>query len=129
MLKSQELMYKLFERLPYRLRSQFVTISSNKECAAFQDLRQLVEKAAMEAESEYGQLLHRVNEWEVGSSKSRGRKESSRQHCFASQAFGNDGFPQQDIGLSCICCEGAQFISCESVMFLKVNLWKTEDHL
>ena len=107
MLNSQQLMYKLFERLPYRLRSQFVTISSNKECATFQDLRQLVEKAAMEAESEYGQLLHRVNELQAGSSKSRGRKESSRQYCFALQAIGNDGFRQQGIRLSCICCKGA----------------------
>ena len=69
----------------------------------------------MEAESEYGQLLHRVNEVQVRSSKSRGRKESARQHCFASQAFGNDGFRQQGIRLSCICCKGAhQLWKCDA---------------
>ena len=56
MLDSPELMHGLFERLPYKLKTQFV--SGCAESGKFKDLRILVERAASEATSEFGVLLH-----------------------------------------------------------------------
>ena len=68
MLNNQELMHCLFERLPYRLKSQFVGLSTGASNSnGFHDLRVLVERFAAEAESEYGTLLHKTkNVWITG---------------------------------------------------------------
>ena len=47
MLESPELMHGLFERLPYKIKAQFV--SAHTEDGNFKDLRTLVERAAAEA--------------------------------------------------------------------------------
>ena len=56
MLNSQDFLLCLFDRLPYRLKSQFVTATRNKDFNSFRDLRLLVEKAAAEANSDFGVL-------------------------------------------------------------------------
>ena len=51
MLNNQELMHKLFQRLPYKIKSEFVRISNESSSGGtFHELRVLVEKAASAAE-------------------------------------------------------------------------------
>ena len=58
MLNNQELMHKLFQRLPYKIKSEFVRISNESSSGGtFHELRVLVEKAASAADSQYGRLL------------------------------------------------------------------------
>ena len=53
-------MNDLFERLPHRIKTQFVSVNTGKNLGCFKDLRTLVEQAAAaEAESKYGKLLHK----------------------------------------------------------------------
>ena len=58
-------MHNLFERLPHRIRTQFVSVSTGKNLGCFKDLRTLVEQAA--AESEYGKLLYKPKPQPSGS--------------------------------------------------------------
>ena len=62
MLNSQDFSHCLFDRLPYRLKSQFVTATRNEVFTIFGDLRLLVEKATAEANSDFGVLLHKSKE-------------------------------------------------------------------
>ena len=66
MLESPELMHGLFERLPYKIKAQFV--SAHTDVGKFRDLRILIEKAAAEANSKFGMLLYnsKVNQNEKG---------------------------------------------------------------
>ena len=59
-LNSQELMHSLFERLPYKLKCQFVQMTHEGNGTSFKELRELVERAAAEASSEFGMLLHKT---------------------------------------------------------------------
>ena len=60
LLNSEELMQSLFMRLPYKLKTQFVAASNGgRGKGTFSDLRIVVENAAAEADTEYGQLLKR----------------------------------------------------------------------
>ena len=56
----------VFERLPYKIKAQFV--STYTEGGKFKDLRILLERAAAEANSEFGMLLYnsKVNQSEKG---------------------------------------------------------------
>ena len=60
-LNSQELMHNLFSRLPHHVKTQFVSASTSGENgeSSFRALQTLVERAADEAESEYGRLLYK----------------------------------------------------------------------
>ena len=60
LLNSDEVIQGLFQRLPYRIKTQFVSVSNkgNEECL-FQRLRELVEIAASDAETPLGKLLQK----------------------------------------------------------------------
>ena len=63
LLDSDDLLQKLFQRLPYRLKSQFVAITDKSNgSGTFTVMRELVENAASEADSTYGKLLSRNKE-------------------------------------------------------------------
>ena len=110
MLNSQELMHCLFERLPYRLKSQFVglctTTATNPN--TFHDLRVLVERFAAEAESEYGLLLHKTKNMRVNGSQNRiaPKKITGPQRVCATQQVVS-GSPSQENRKACLCCGGA----------------------
>ena len=58
LLNNDEIMLGLFQRLPYRVRAKFVSVSNEgNDSGTFQELRELVELAASEAESVYGKLM------------------------------------------------------------------------
>ena len=60
MLNSKELLTELFQRLPYKIRVEFLTIDNCGESGGtFTDLRFLVKFAASAADSRYGHLLQR----------------------------------------------------------------------
>ena len=100
MLDSQDLMHDLFERLPHRIKIQFVSVSTGEILGSFKDLRTLVEQAAAEAESEYGRLLYKPKPHPSGSrtAVSVGR---NRRICVAQS--GVDPAPPLQ---NCECCEG-----------------------
>ena len=107
MLNSQDLMHDLFGRLPHRIKVQFVTISSSGNLSSFSDLRTLVEKAASEADSEYGRLLYK---FKTGQSSSRPQDRPTKNHrlCAAQHSahsvverVGSTSQP-----LVCECCSG-----------------------
>ena len=57
LLNNDELLQRLFCQIPYKLRTQFVALShKDPDSGTFSDLRELVEIAASEADSEFGQL-------------------------------------------------------------------------
>ena len=60
LLNNDDLLQKVFQRLPYKLKSQFVSIV-DKGSGTFTQLRELVENAASEADTAYGQLLSQGN--------------------------------------------------------------------
>ena len=60
LLNNDDLLQKVFQRLPYKLKSQFVSIV-DKGLGTFTQLRELVENAASEADTAYGQLLSQGN--------------------------------------------------------------------
>ena len=60
LLNNDDLLQKVFQRLPYKLKSQFVSIV-DKGSGTFTELRELVENAASEADTAYGQLLSQGN--------------------------------------------------------------------
>ena len=81
MLESPELMHGLFERLPYKIKAQFV--SAHTEDGKFKDLRILMERGAAEANSEFGMLLYnyKVNQSEKGGkSKKQFLKSTAKSH-------------------------------------------------
>ena len=54
MLNSKELLTKLFQRLPYKIKVEFLTIDNRGESGGtFTDLRLLVKNAAYAADSRY----------------------------------------------------------------------------
>ena len=66
LLNNDDLLQKLFCRVPYKLRTQFVAIENRgPEYGTFSDLRELVENAASEADSEFGQLLYPMKENQI----------------------------------------------------------------
>ena len=67
MVDSQDLMHDLFERIPHRIKTQFVSVSTGENLGSFKDLRTLVEQEAAEAESEYGRLLYKPKPQPSGS--------------------------------------------------------------
>ena len=60
LLNSDEVIQGLFQRLPYRIKTQFVSVSrkGSDECL-FQSLRELVENAASDAETPLGRLMQK----------------------------------------------------------------------
>ena len=60
LLNNDDLLQKVLQRLPYKLKSQFVSIV-DKGLGTFTQLRELVENAALEADTGYGQLLSQGN--------------------------------------------------------------------
>ena len=58
-------MHDFFGRLPHRIKVQFVTISSISDLSSFTHLRTLVEKAAFEANSEYGRQLYKSKQFKA----------------------------------------------------------------
>ena len=60
LLNNDDLLQKVFQRLPYKLKSQFVSIF-DKGSGTFTQLRELVENSASEADTAYGQLLSQGN--------------------------------------------------------------------
>ena len=60
LLNNDDLLQKVFQRLPYKLKSQFESIV-DKGSGTFTELRELVENAASEADTAYGQLLSQGN--------------------------------------------------------------------
>ena len=59
MLNSQDLIYDLLERLPHRIKVQFVTICSSGDQNSISDFTTLVKKVASKADIEYGRLLYK----------------------------------------------------------------------
>ena len=59
-------MHDLLGRLPHRIKVQFVItcIRSSGDSSSFSDLRNLAEKAASEANSEYGRVLYKSRQFE-----------------------------------------------------------------
>ena len=58
LLDNDEIMLGLFQRFLYRVRAKFVSVSNEgNDSGTFQELRELVELAASEAESVYGKLM------------------------------------------------------------------------
>ena len=100
MLNSQDLMNDLFERLPHRIRTQFVSVSTGKNVGCFKDLRTLVEQAVAEAESKYGKLLYKPKPQPSGS-KTVVSVARNRRICVA-QSNVNPAPSLQN----CKCCEG-----------------------
>ena len=60
LLNNDDLLQKVFQRLPYKLKSQFVSIV-DKGSGTFTQLRELVENAVSEADTAYGQFLSQGN--------------------------------------------------------------------
>ena len=60
LLNNDDLLQKVFQRLPYILKSQCVSIV-DKGLGTFTQLRELVENAASEADTAYGQFLSQCN--------------------------------------------------------------------
>ena len=57
MINSKKLMTKFFQRPPYKINTEFVTIDNRgKSGGTFTDLRLLVENVASAADSHYGHL-------------------------------------------------------------------------
>ena len=117
MLNSQDFLHSLFNRLPYRVKTQFVTATYSEDFASFKDLRLLVERAAAEANSEFGVLLHRSKEVTHSKSKpSRSGNSRLQQVCVAQQATkvkeskGDTTFKTHhpdktsSVEVPCICC-------------------------
>ena len=116
MLNSQDLMHSLFERLPYRMKSQFVGQSTDSGHGSFKDLRLLIEKAAAEAESEFGQLLHKMKNNKIGNQAhftNRKGPVANQRVCAAQQATSEVVSRSQD-KKQCILCEDNHFLwQCE----------------
>ena len=116
MLNSQDLMYSLFERLPYRIKSQFVGQSTDSGHGSFKDLRLLIEKAAAEAESEFGRLLHKMKDNKIGNQArltNRKGPVANQRVCAAQQATSEVVSRSQD-KRQCVLCEDNHFLwQCE----------------
>ena len=56
-LDSPDVNEKLFDRLPYKLKTKFIAFSQNEENGLFTGLRKILEKAAKDADSFLGQHL------------------------------------------------------------------------
>ena len=97
MLESPEFMHGLFERLPYKIKAQFV--SAHTDDGKFRDLRILVEKAAAEANSEFGVLLcnSKMNQSEKGGKiKKQVLSPVTKSHFVCSASKGNNNLePKQ----------------------------------
>ena len=93
-------MHDLFERLPHRIKTQYVSVSTGKNLGSFKDLRTLVEQAAAETESEYGKLLYKPKPQPSGLKTAV----SVAQNCKISlaQSGADPALPLQN----CECCKG-----------------------
>jgi len=89
MLNSQDLLHKLFLRLPYKIKSEFVAVSNTSDCGGtFRQLRILVERAASVADNQFGRLLHGTrnpNSKERIVNFDRSEKRSGKNVCAAAQ--------------------------------------------
>ena len=99
-LNSQELLHGLFEKLPHRVKSQFVSVSTDG-FKSFHDLRILVEKSASEAESEFGRLLYKTQHIQSNQMRSRNFAGKPQRVCTAQRSI---SLPLNK--LVCACCEG-----------------------
>ena len=100
MLDSQNLMHDLFERLPQRIKIQFVSVSTRVDLGSFKDIRTLVKQAAAEAESEYGRLLFKPK-LQTSGSKTAVSVARNRRICVA-----QSGVDPASSLQNCECCEG-----------------------
>ena len=114
MLNSPELRHDLFSRLPYRIKSQFVSFGGEGEFNSFRVLRTLIEKAAEEADSEYERLLYKTRVSNVNVSKIRETQGKGQRVCVAQQSL--TGPVSQTRGYQCECCGGSH------------KLWKCSEY-
>ena len=67
LLNSDDIMQGLFQRLPYRVRAKFVSLNNQGEdSGTFEELRELIESAASEADSSYGKLMQQKKSQKLG---------------------------------------------------------------
>ena len=104
MLNSQEIMYGLFERLPYKIKAQFVGLS-NEGGSEFKDLRSLIERAASDAESEYGVLLHKTKDVRSSQGRLRIQKNPTNKRVCMAQYSGNLHPANKEQKRTCIFCQ------------------------
>ena len=140
MLNSQDFLHCLFDRLPYRLKSQFVTATLNKDFTSFVDLSLLVEKAAAEANSDFDVLLHKSKEGTGPNSRFfRSGYSRPRQVCVAQQVTKikenerdttfKDNHPHKTEVLSALVFSATNYIGYGSVYHSKVKPLAIEENL
>ena len=122
MLESPELMHGLFERLPYKIKAQFV--SAHTDDGKFKDLRILVEKAAAEANGKFGMLLYnsKVNQSEKGKKiKKQVLRPISKSHFVCSAQQGEQQSRVQTKKLYTLCQELHPIWKCSKFKELSVQ--------
>ena len=140
MLNSQDFLHCLFDRLPYRLKSQFVTATRNEDFTSFRDLTLLVEKAAAEANSDFGVLLYKSKKGTGPNSGSfRSGYSRPRQVCVVQQVTEikenerdttfKDNHPHKTLVLSSLVFAATNYIGYGSVYHSRVKPLAIEENM
>ena len=106
-LNSPDIIEKLFNRLPYKLKTEFISKSSgNSELGDFSELRKILERAAKDADSYLGQHLYESLNKKKGTTSKFSKTLSSSRNFNVCAAKESASMPS--VGkLCCLACGGS----------------------